>query len=91
MLGPDYSSSIGIIATMLADGMRAAPPVWTNVVDVRDAADLHIRAMTAPHAAGQRYLALAGEPISFHQIAATLRARLGDAAAKAPATLRQPG
>jgi dihydroflavonol-4-reductase len=74
---------------MLAGGMRAAPTVRTNVVDVRDAADLHIRAMTAPHSAGQRYLALAEEPISFHQIAATLRARLGDA--KAPATPRQPG
>jgi len=86
VLGPDYSSSIVIITTMLAGGMRAAPPVWTNVVDVRDAADLHVRAMTAPRAIGQRYLALAGEPISFHQIAATLRARLGDAAAKAPAS-----
>jgi dihydroflavonol-4-reductase len=86
VLGPDYSSSIGIVTTMLAGGMRAAPPVWTNVVDVRDAADLHVRAMTAPQAAGQRYLALAGAPMSFHQIAATLRARLGAAAAKAPAS-----
>jgi dihydroflavonol-4-reductase len=86
VLGPNYSSSIAIITAMLTGGMRAAPPVWTNVVDVRDAVDLHVRAMTAPPAAGQRYLALAGEPISFHQIAATLRARLGDAAAKAPAS-----
>jgi len=85
VLCPDYSSSVAIITTMLTGGMRAAPPVWTNVVDVRDAADLHVRAMTAPQAAGERYLALAGEPISFHQIAATLRARLGDAGAKAPA------
>ncbi|MEU0051290.1 hypothetical protein [Streptomyces sp. NPDC006309] len=40
--------------------------------------------MTAPQAAGQRYLALAGEPISFHHIALALRARLGEVAAKAP-------
>ena len=85
VLGPDYSSSVRIITTMLTGGMRAAPPAWTNVVDVRDVADLHVRAMTAPQAAGQRYLALAGDPISFHEIAVTLRARLGDAAAKAPA------
>ena len=84
VLGPDYSSSIQIIATMLNGGMRVAPPIWTNAVDVRDAADLHVRAMTAPQAAGQRYLALAGDPISFHEIAATLRSRLGAAAAKAP-------
>jgi dihydroflavonol-4-reductase len=40
--------------------------------------------MTAPQAAGQRYLALAGEPISFHGIALALRERLGEAAAKTP-------
>jgi dihydroflavonol-4-reductase len=85
VLGPDYSSSIQIIAMMLSGGMRVAPPMWTQVVDVRDAADLHVRAMTAPQAAGQRYLALAGDPMSFREIAATLRSRLGDAAAKAPA------
>jgi dihydroflavonol-4-reductase len=85
VLGRDYSSSIQIIAMMLNGGMRAAPPMWTQVVDVRDAADLHVRAMTAPQAAGQRYLALAGDPMSFAEIGAVLRARLGDAAAKAPA------
>jgi len=84
VLGPDYASSIQIIATMLNGGMRPALPLWTQVVDVRDVADLHARAMTAPGAAGQRYLALAGEPVSFHQIAATLRSRLGAAAAKVP-------
>ncbi|MEW2497287.1 aldehyde reductase [Streptomyces nodosus] len=84
VLGPDYSTSIRIIHAMLTGGMRAAPPIWTNTVDVRDAADLHLRAMTAPQAAGQRYLALAGEPISFQHIALALRARLGEAAAQAP-------
>lgn len=84
VLGPDYSASIRIIHAMLTGGMRAAPPIWTNTVDVRDAADLHLRAMTAPQAAGQRYLALAGEPISFHHIALALRERLGEDAAKAP-------
>ncbi|MFJ3824175.1 SDR family oxidoreductase [Streptomyces nodosus] len=84
VLGPDYSASIRIIHAMLTGGMRAAPPIWTNTVDVRDAAELHLRAMTAPQAAGQRYLALAGEPISFQHIALALRARLGEAAAKAP-------
>ena len=84
VLGADYSSSVRIIHAMLTGALRAAPPVWTNTVDVRDAADLHIKAMTAPAAAGQRYLALAGEPVSFQQIALTLRSRLGEAAAKAP-------
>jgi dihydroflavonol-4-reductase len=64
--------------------MRTAPPIWTNTVDVRDVADLHIRAMTSPAADGQRDLALAGEPISFQQIALALRSQLGEAASKAP-------
>ncbi|MFE7122984.1 SDR family oxidoreductase [Streptomyces sp. NPDC057617] len=90
VLGPDYSASIRIIHAMLTGGMRAAPPIWTNTVDVRDAADLHLRAMTAPRAAGQRYLALAGEPVSFLHIALALRARLSEAAAKAPTRSAPP-
>ncbi|MCS0602926.1 aldehyde reductase [Streptomyces sp. LP11] len=84
VLGPDYAASVDIVRAMLTGRMRAAPPVWTNTVDVRDVADLHLRAMAAPRAAGQRYLALAGEPISFPGIARTLRARLGESAARAP-------
>lgn len=84
VLGPDYSNSIRIIHAMLTGAMRAAPPIWTNTVDVRDVADLHVNAMTSSAAAGQRYLALAGEPISFEQIALALRSQLGEAAAQAP-------
>ena len=91
VLGPDYSASIGIIKSMLAGQMRSAPPIWTNVVDVRDAADLHLLAMTAPEAAGQRYIAAAGDPISFHDISLALRRRLGEAASKAPSGTARPG
>ncbi|WP_033344625.1 SDR family oxidoreductase [Catenuloplanes japonicus] len=84
VLGPDYASSIGIIASMLDGGMPVAPPVWTQAVDVRDVADAHLRAMVSPAAAGRRYLALAGGTISFAEIGRTLHARFGEAAAKAP-------
>ncbi|MFD8808157.1 NAD-dependent epimerase/dehydratase family protein [Streptomyces sp. NPDC059597] len=84
VLGPDYAVSIRIVHAMLTGGMRVAPPLWTNTVDVRDVADLHVRAMTAPKAAGKRYLALAGEPVSFQGIAAALRSGLGPAAGRAP-------
>ena len=47
-------------------------------------ADLHIRAMTSPLAAGQRYLAAAGAAVTLPEIAATLRERLGEAAARVP-------
>ena len=50
---------------------------------MRDLADLHIRAMTAPEAAGERFIA-AGEFMWLADIAPTLRARLGERAAKVP-------
>jgi dihydroflavonol-4-reductase len=50
---------------------------------VRDLADLHIRAMTAPEAAGERFIAV-GEFRWMADIARTLRSKLGDRAAKVP-------
>ena len=84
VLGPDISNSIRIIQALLSGYLPVAPPMWMNLVDVRDVVDLHVRAMTAPEAAGERFLAVAGEPISVRDIAAALRAGLGSAAAKAP-------
>jgi len=46
-------------------------------------ADLHIRAMTAPEAAGQRLIA-AGQYAWMADLAALLKARLGAEAAKVP-------
>ena len=83
-LGPDFASSLLIIKTMLDGGMRTAPPLWTQVVDVRDVVDAHLKAMTSPIAAGQRYIALAGEPLSFARIGQILHARLAGQAAEAP-------
>jgi nucleoside-diphosphate-sugar epimerase len=58
---------------------------------VRDVADLHIRAMATPEAAGQRFLALADGPtISYLQLAQILRDRLGPLAERVP-TEEAPG
>lgn len=84
VLGPDLSSSVGIIAALLRGQPAPLPRASFAVVDVRDVADLHLRAMTAPRAAGQRYLASAGEAVTLPQIAATLRDRLGARAAQVP-------
>jgi hypothetical protein len=62
-----------------------------GVADVRNVADLHIRAMAEPKAAGQRYLALADGPtISFLQMVQILRQRLGRLAERVP-TEEAPG
>jgi dihydroflavonol-4-reductase len=84
VLGPDYSSSIEIIRSLLAGAAPAVPRIYFGLVDVRDVADLHLRAMTSPSAAGERFLAVAGEPLSMLEVARVLRRDLGKAAAKVP-------
>ncbi|MEW2522697.1 SDR family oxidoreductase [Actinacidiphila alni] len=85
VLGPDFSASIGMVRRLLDGSTRAVPNLSFAVVDVRDAADLHLRAMTDDGAAGRRFIAAAGDAIAYRDIAATLRARLdGPAAAKVP-------
>ena len=86
VLGPDHSASIQMVQGLLEGRMRAgAPRLWFAVVDVRDVADLQLRAMTDPAAAGERFLGAAGDSISMHDIATILREHLGDAARLVPA------
>jgi dihydroflavonol-4-reductase len=83
-LNADLSSSVGIVKALLNGRMPAVPRLWLGVVDVRDVADLHVRCMTDPAAAGERFLAVAGPVMSVHDIAVVLRAKLGQVAAKVP-------
>jgi nucleoside-diphosphate-sugar epimerase len=84
VLGADYSASIQLVRRMLDGGMPGCPRLYFGVVDVRDVADLHLRAMTDPAARGERFLAVAGEFMSLLEIASVLKAGLGAAAAKVP-------
>jgi nucleoside-diphosphate-sugar epimerase len=84
LLGPDLSASILVIKRMMDGGMPAAPRLCFGVVDVRDVADLHLRAMTHPLARGERFLCSAGDFLPLVEVARVLRARLGAAAARAP-------
>lgn len=83
-LGPDLSTSISLVKAMLDGVVPACPRIWFGVVDVRDVAELHLRAMMAPEAAGERFLATAGDCVSMHEVARTLRRRLGAAARRVP-------
>ena len=74
--------SVQVIARLLQGRVPAAPRLGFEVVDVRDIADVHIRAMTSPEAAGQRFLAV-GEFMWMLDIARLLRDRLGDEWAEA--------
>ena len=83
ILGADFSSSIDLV-TRLLKGLPGCPRLYFGVVDVRDVADLHIRAMTHPAARGERFIATSGDIMSMLAIAAVLRERLGDAAKRVP-------
>jgi len=64
--------------------MPGLPRMLFGVVDVRDVADLHLRAMINPAAKGERFLAISGDFMTMLEIAQTLKARLGDAASRVP-------
>lgn len=82
VLGSDYSHSIQIIKNMLNGKIPGCPKINSCFVDVRDVADLHLRAMVDPLANGERFIATAGESIWLVEVAKILKANLGDAAAK---------
>jgi len=83
VLSDDYSESVQVVERLLNGRVPGLPRLGFNLVDARDVADLHIRAMTAPEAAGQRFIA-AGQYAWMADIAAILRAKLGAEAAKVP-------
>jgi nucleoside-diphosphate-sugar epimerase len=84
VLGPDFSTSIQLVKRLLDGAMPGLPRVAFGIVDVRDVADLHVRAMSEPAAAGERFLAVAGEFMTVPEIAAVLRERMGADAKKVP-------
>jgi dihydroflavonol-4-reductase len=84
VLGPDYSASILIVQRMMDGAMPGAPRLYFGIVDVRDVADLHIRAMTHPAAKGERFLAVAGDSMSMLEIAKVLKSRMGEYAKRVP-------
>jgi dihydroflavonol-4-reductase len=95
ILGPTLTtqirSSLQLTKAMLDGTMPVVRRQRFGVADVRDVADLHIRAMATPEAAGKRFLALADGPtISFLEMAQILRERLGPLAERVP-TEEAPG
>jgi dihydroflavonol-4-reductase len=83
VLSDDFSESIQLVQRLLSGNVPGIPRLGFNIVDVRDVADLHLLAMTAPEAAGQRFIA-AGKFIWVAELATLLRAHLGGSASKVP-------
>jgi dihydroflavonol-4-reductase len=84
VLGREVSTSTTLIQRLLDHGMPALPRLSVGLVDVRDVAELRLRAMTDPSAAGERFLAVADEPTWIRDIARVLRNRLSAAGERVP-------
>jgi nucleoside-diphosphate-sugar epimerase len=90
LLGTDFSPSLEAVKRVLEGAYPALPDLGFNLVDVRDVADLHIRALTAPDLSGERFMAVAPHGfLRLAEIAAVLRERLPEHAGKVP-TRRMP-
>ena len=95
ILGPPLTRQSGSstqLLQMMFDGtMAVVRRQRFGLVDVRDVADIHIRAMAAPEAAGKRFLAVSSGPtMSFLELADTLRDQFPKLAAHVP-TEEAPG
>jgi dihydroflavonol-4-reductase len=90
VLGPDYSASVELVKRLMDGSMPGRPLLSFGIVDVRNVADLHLKAMTHPAAKGERFLAISGNFMSIMQIAQVLKSKLWSAAKKVP-TRKLPG
>lgn len=84
VLSGDYATSIMVVQRMMDGSIPGLPRLWFGVVDVRDVADLHLRAMTHPAAQGERFLAASGDFPSLREIAMMLKNGMGAAARRVP-------
>jgi len=87
VFGPVFSAenlgSVQLISRLLNGSMPALPHLGFCVVDIRDVVALHIRAMTAPEAAGEHFIA-AGDWVWWNDVAGVLRSALDTGAEKVP-------
>ena len=80
-----------LVKAMLDGKMSVALRARFGVADVRDVADLHVRTMAAPGAAGKRFLAVADGPtLNYLEVAETLRRRFSLLAARVPTVFKHP-
>jgi dihydroflavonol-4-reductase len=83
VLGSDFSPSLEVVKKLLDGALPGLPRLGFGIVDVRDVADLHVKAMTAPNMNGERFLA-SGKFLWMREIAEILKFRLGAQAKRVP-------
>jgi dihydroflavonol-4-reductase len=83
VLGADFSTSLEVVKKLLDGALPGLPRLGFGVVDVRDVADLHVRAMTEPGLDGERFIAQ-GRFLWMREVAEVLQAGLGNQARRVP-------
>jgi dihydroflavonol-4-reductase len=87
VLGPaldaDLSISALAVSSLLRGRIPAVPPLSLTIVDVRDVAEAHLRAMERPEAGGERIIATSG-PLWMKEIGEILRRHFPQYARRIP-------
>jgi dihydroflavonol-4-reductase len=83
LLSDDFSASIQFVQRILDGSVPGTPRLGFAVVDVRDLADLHVKALTMPGLDGERFIG-GGKFLWMKEVADILRAGLGPQARKVP-------
>lgn len=83
LLGKKIGTSVGLIHHLMSGHFDGIPRFGFSVVDVRDAADAHIRAMTNPAAGGQRFI-VGGGFFWLKELVAILARSFPDHASRLP-------
>ncbi|NIJ36684.1 nucleoside-diphosphate-sugar epimerase [Sphingopyxis panaciterrae] len=83
LLSDDLSTSIELVKQLLEGKVPMCPDIGFGIIDVRDVADLHYRALTAEGVKDERYIC-SGPFLKMIDVANILTANLGDRAKKVP-------
>jgi dihydroflavonol-4-reductase len=83
LLSDDLSTSIEVVKQLLEGKVPMCPDVGFGIIDVRDVADLHYRALTVAGVRDERYIC-SGPFLKMIDVAEILRANLGDQARRVP-------
>ena len=62
-----------MVSDMINGKMPMIPEIAVGMVDVRDVAKVHVRALSVPEAAGQRFILASEEPVEMMHLAKTLK------------------
>lgn len=84
-LSSEYGTTVQLVDRMMQGKVPGLPRLWVSCVDVRDAADLHFRAMLDSKAKGERFLCLSPDGLlSIKEVADSLKRRMGSQGQRIP-------